>query len=210
MNSLPACGCLDAAPQLDLAALLERTASGDREAFAKFYDATAAAAHGLALRVVGSRALAEEVTQEAYLALWRAAGRFNRNRGTAFSFLITIVHRRAVDSVRASRAANGRNQAYHRQQPTVDPDPTAEAAHARLGATKVRAALAGLTSVQRQALELAYFGGFTHHEVASTLGIPLGTAKARIRDGLIGLRRRLDDDGVRIGWRPGPPVGGSR
>jgi RNA polymerase sigma-70 factor (ECF subfamily) len=210
MNSRPTHGCLEANPQLDLAALLERTASGDREAFAQFYDATAAAAHGLALRVVGNRALAQDVTQEAYLALWRAAGRFNRDRGTALSFLITIVHRRAVDSVRASRAANGRDQAYHRQQPTVDPDPTAEAAHARLSATKVRAALAGLTSVQRQALDLAYFGGFTHHEVAAALGIPLGTAKTRIRDGLIGLRRRLGDDGVRIGWRPGPPVGGSR
>jgi RNA polymerase sigma-70 factor, ECF subfamily len=89
--------------------LLERTASGDREAFAEFYDTTAASAHGLALRVVGNRALAEEVTQEAYLALWRAAGRFNRHRGTAFSFLITIVHRRAVDSVRATRAARGRD-----------------------------------------------------------------------------------------------------
>jgi RNA polymerase sigma-70 factor (ECF subfamily) len=210
MNSRPTHGCLEAPRQLDLAALLERAASGDRDAFAQFYDATATAAQGLALRVVGNRALAEEVTQEAYLALWRAAGRFNRNRGTAFSFLITIVHRRAVDSVRASRAANGRDQSYHRQQPTVDPDPTAAAAHARLGATKVRAALAGLTSVQRQALELAYFGGLTHHEVAATLGIPLGTAKTRIREALIGLRRRLDDDGVRIGWHPGPPVGGSR
>ena len=192
MNSRPTGGCLEAPPQLDLAALLERTASGDREAFAQFYDATAAAAHGLALRVVGNRALAEDVTQEAYLALWRVAGRFNRHRGSAFSFLITIVHRRAVDSVRATRAAHGRDQAYHRQQPTVDHDPTAEAAHARLGAVKIRTALAGLTSEQQQAIELAFFDGFTHKQVAAALGIPLGTAKTRIRDGLIRLRRGLN------------------
>lgn len=192
MNSLPTCGCRDAPPQLDLAVLLERTASGDREAFAQFYDATAAVAHGLALRVVGNRALAEDVTQEAYLALWRAAGRFDRHRGTAFSFLITIVHRRAVDSVRATRAARGRDQAYHRQQPTVDHDPTVEAAHARLDAVRIRTALAGLTSEQQQAIELAYFDGLTHSEVAATLRIPLGTAKTRIRDGLLRLRRGLN------------------
>jgi RNA polymerase sigma-70 factor, ECF subfamily len=185
--------------ELDLAVLLERAAEGDAEAFAQFYDGTAAAAYGLALRVVGERALAEDVTQEAYLALWRVAGRFNRHRGTAVSFLITIVHRRAVDRVRATRAALARDEAYHRQQPAVDHDPTTEAAHVRHGAMKVRAALAGLTSVQRQAIELAYFGGFTHHEIAATLGIPLGTAKTRIRDGLIGLRRLLDDDRVTIG-----------
>ncbi len=178
--------------ELDLAALLERTARGDAESFAQFYDATATAAYGLALRVVANRALAEDITQEAYLGLWQSAGRFNRHRGTALSFLITIVHRRAVDRVRATRAAVRRDELYHRRQPRVDHDPTMEAAHVGLGAARVRAAMAGLTSEQRQAIELAYFGGFTHSEVATALGIPLGTAKTRIRDGLVRLRRLLD------------------
>ena len=142
--------------------------------------------------MVANRVLAEDITQEAYLGLWQAAGRFNRHRGTALSFLITIVHRRAVDRVRATRAAVQRDELYHRRQQRVDHDPTMEAAHVELGAAKVRAALAGLTSEQRQAIELAYFGGFTHSEVATTLGIPLGTAKSRIREGLIRLRRLLD------------------
>jgi RNA polymerase sigma-70 factor (ECF subfamily) len=192
MNQQPTCVRRHAAPELDLAALLERTANGDAEAFAQFYDATAAAAYGLALRVVGNRALAEDVTQEAYLGLWRAASRFNPQRGTAMTFLITMVHRRAVDKVRATRAAAARDGHYSLQQPTLHDDPTAEAAHSRLGDAKMRAALARLTSEQRQAIELAYFGGFTSSEVAATLRIPPGTAKTRIRDGLIRLRRLLN------------------
>jgi RNA polymerase sigma-70 factor, ECF subfamily len=194
MNQRPTRVRRHAPPELDLAALLERTARGDAEAFAQFYDATAGAAYGLALRVVGNRALAEDVTQEAYLGLWRAAGRFNRHRGTAVSFLITIVHRRAVDRVRATRAAARRDEVYHWREPAVNLDPTMEAAHVRLGAAKVRAALASLTSEQQQAIALAYFDGFTHREVATALGIPLGTAKTRIRDGLIRLRRLLDSN----------------
>jgi RNA polymerase sigma-70 factor (ECF subfamily) len=171
MNQPLTCTRPHASHELDLAVLLKRTASGDAEAFGQFYDATAAAAYGLALRVVTNRALAEEVTQEAYLDLWRAPRRFDPQQGMALTFLITIVHRRAVDRVRTTRAAIARDAVYHRQQPTVDHDPTAETAHARLGASKIRSALAALTTEQQQAIELAYFGGFTQCEVAAALGI---------------------------------------
>jgi RNA polymerase sigma-70 factor, ECF subfamily len=114
--------------------------------------------------------------------------------GNCLRVLITIVHRRAVDRVRATSAAARRDEVYQRRQPMVDHDPTMETAQARLGAAKVRAAMAGLSFEQQQVLELAYFDGLTHSEIAATLGIPLGTAKTRIRDGLIRLRRLLDSN----------------
>lgn len=173
---------------VDLGALLQRSARGDRAAFAELYDATAARAHGLALRVVRDPAQAEEVTQEAYLDVWRTASRYDPDRGSALSWLLTIVHRKAVDRVRSAEASGRREATYHQQNQTIDHDATAEAAHASLEARRVRAALAQLTDVQREAIELAYFGGYTHTEVAAFLDLPVGTAKTRIRDGLIRLR----------------------
>ena len=172
----------------ELADLLRRSSRGDQAAFAALYDATSRRAYGLAVRVVRDPAQAEEVTQEAYLEVWRTATRFDPARGGALSWLLTIVHRKAVDRVRSAEAASRRDQAYqHRNQP-VDHDATAEAAEASLEAHRVRGALAQLTEVQREALELAYFGGYTHTEVATMLDLPVGTAKTRIRDGLIRLR----------------------
>lgn len=172
----------------DLAELLKLSARGDQDAFARLYDATSARVHGLALRVVRDPAQAEEVTQEAYLEVWRTATRFDRDRGSAVSWLLTIAHRKAVDRVRSAEASTRRDTSYHQQNQPVDHDSTAEAAHASLEAHRVRGALATLTAVQREALELAYFGGYTHTEVASMLDLPVGTAKTRIRDGLIRLR----------------------
>lgn len=174
-----------------LGLLLERSARGDESAFARLYDATAARVYGLVLRVVRDPAQAEEVTQEAYLEIWRTSARFDSNRGTAMAWLLTIGHRRAVDRVRSAEASTRRDTTYHFQAQSVDHDATDEAATASLEATRVRTALAGLTDVQRQALELAYFGGYTHTEVATLLGLPVGTAKTRIRDGLIRLRDAL-------------------
>lgn len=172
----------------DLAELLKLSARGDQDAFARLYDATSARVHGLALRVVRDPAQAEEVTQEAYLEIWRTASRFDPDRGSAVSWLLTLVHRKAVDRVRSAEASTRRDTTYHQQNQPVDHDSTAEAAHASLEAHRVRGALAALTAVQREALELAYFGGYTHTEVASMLDLPVGTAKTRIRDGLIRLR----------------------
>ena len=132
------------------------------------YDATAARVHGLVLRVIRDPAQAEEVTQETFLEAWRTASRFDPDRGSALSWLLTLAHRRAVDRVRS-----------------------AEAAATKIEAQRVRQAMGTLTDVQREALELAYFGGYTHTEVATMLDLPVGTAKTRIRDGLIRLRDLL-------------------
>lgn len=174
-----------------LAELLNRSARGDEEAFAALYDAMAARVYGLVLRVVRDPAQSEEVTQECFLEYWRQASRFDPSRGSAVSWLLTIAHRKGVDRVRSADAATRRDTTYHRATEEVAHDMTAEAATTALEARRVRAALSTLTDVQREALELAYFGGYTHTEVAAMLDLPLGTAKTRIRDALIRLRDTL-------------------
>lgn len=171
-----------------LADLLHRSGLGDESAFAEFYDATAARAYGLALRVVRNPGHAEEVTQEAYLDAWRSSTRYDPARGSAAGWLLTIVHRKAVDRVRSVEAAAARDEVWNRESAPAEHDQTAEEAHASLDAARVRHAVATLTDVQRRAVELTYFGGYTHTEVATLLDVPLGTAKTRIRDGLIRLR----------------------
>ncbi|MBM9459840.1 ECF RNA polymerase sigma factor SigK [Nocardioides sp. zg-536] len=175
-------------PPGELGDLLRLSARGDQAAFATVYDATAARVHGLVLRVVRDRAQAEEVTQEVYLEVWRQASRYDAARGSALSWLMTIAHRKAVDRVRAAEAATRRDENYHHSHQVPAHDATAEAAHASLEARRVRTALTQLTDVQREAIQLAYFGGYTHTEVATLLDLPVGTAKTRIRDGLIRLR----------------------
>jgi RNA polymerase sigma-70 factor (ECF subfamily) len=171
-----------------LAGLLSRSACGDQAAFAQLYDATAARVHGLVLRVVRDPAQAEEVTQECFLEIWRTAARFDPAKGNAVSWLLTIGHRKAVDRVRASESASRRDMTYHSENQQVAHDQTADTVTSALEARRVRTAMDQLTRTQREALELAYFGGYTHTEVASMLDLPVGTAKTRIRDGLIRLR----------------------
>jgi len=172
-----------------LAELLRACSLGDEAAFAKLYDATAARLFGLVLRTVRDRAQAEEVTQDAYLDIWRNSARFDPDRGSALSWLMTIGHRKAVDRVRS--AARRRDTAYEARDQDAPFDVTVDEAHRNLDAQRVRRAMESLTHHQRGALELAYFGGYTHREVAAMLGLPLGTAKTRIRDGLIRLRDTL-------------------
>jgi RNA polymerase sigma-70 factor (ECF subfamily) len=174
-----------------LAELLKRASRGDESAFAEWYDATSARAFGLAVRVLRDRAQAEEVTQESYLDCWRHASRFDVTKGSALAWLLTIVHRKAVDRVRSAQAAGRRDAAYGHREVSVAHDQTAETAAASLEATRVRTALSDLTGKQRQAVELAFLGGYTHTEVAALLDLPVGTAKTRIRDGLIRLRDAL-------------------
>lgn len=178
----------DAAGAATLASRLRLSARGDEQAFAELYDATSARVHGLVLRVIRDPAQAEEVTQEVYLQVWRTAARYDETKGSAMAWLMTLAHRRAVDRVRAAEAVNRQDTTYHQNTHVVAHDSTAEAAEQSMEARRVRAALAELTKVQREALELAYFGGYTHTEVASMLDLPVGTAKTRIRDGLIRLR----------------------
>lgn len=176
----------DAGPTLE--GLLSKCARGDESAFARLYDLTSSRMYGLALRVVRNATYAEEVTQEAYLEVWRTSARFDAGRGAALSWLMTITHRRAVDRVRSVASATRRDETFERRTHTPAYDTTVEAAHRSLDAERVRKALRDLTETQRQAVELAYFGGYTHVEVAQLLDLPLGTAKTRIRDGLIRLR----------------------
>ena len=178
-------------PSDDLAQLLRSSAKGDQQAFAQLYDATSSRVLGLAIRVVRDPAQAEEVTQEAFLEVWRTASRFDADRGSALSWLLTICHRKAVDRVRSAEASTRRDTSYHQQNQSVDHDSTADAAQASMEAHRVRGALQGLTEVQREAIELAYFGGYTHTEVAGILDLPVGTAKTRIRDGLIRMRDKM-------------------
>ncbi|SDN76057.1 RNA polymerase sigma-70 factor, ECF subfamily [Nocardioides szechwanensis] len=175
----------------ELSQLLHLAASGDVQAFAALYDGTAVRAYSLAQRILRDPAQAEEVTQEAYLHLWRHSARFDPSRGSAISWILMIVHGEAVGRVRASHSRIARETTYERSDAVVQSpsdDRTHDAVAASLQASRVQTALAELTPLQREAVELAYFGGLSHSEVARLRRIPLGTAKTRIRDGLIKLR----------------------
>ena len=177
--------------RIDLARLLRRSAAGDEDAFAQLYDAVSSRLYGLVRRVVRDPAQSEEVAQEVFLDIWRHSARFDPARGSALSWMLTIAHRKAVDRVRSAEAARHRDDNYGTTNQDVTHDSTSEAVVERLDAERVHRALATLTEAQRQALELAYLSGYTHTEVATMLDLPLGTAKTRIRDGLIRLRDTL-------------------
>ena len=168
--------------------LLARSARGDEAAFAALYDQTAGRLYGAALRLMRNATEAEDVTQEAYVAIWRDCARFSSERGSAVSWMMSVLHHKAVDRIRSAEAARRRDLAHELREERPAPDATAEQAVGRLEATQLRLALEELSPVQREALTLAYFEGLTHREIARRLGLPLGTAKTRIRDGLLRLR----------------------
>lgn len=175
----------------DLDGLLGQVAAGDQVAFAGLYDAVAPRLHGLARRVVRDPATAEEVTQEVFLQVWREAARFEPSRGSALAWLLTLTHRRAVDRVRAEQSQSDRLHRYESRSVSTPYDTTEEKAVERLEAGRVRRALHGVGEPHRTALELAYLEGLTHREVAERTGVPLGTAKTRIRDGLRKIRHAM-------------------
>lgn len=181
----------DPAGPVALARLLQQSAEGDESAFAELYDLVSVRVFGLVRRVVRDPAQSEEVTQEVFIDIWRHSARFDPDRGSALAWMLTIAHRKAVDRVRSAEAARGRDETYGHATIDVSHDSTSESAVQRLDAERVHRALETLTESQRGALELAYLGGYTHTEVATMLGVPLGTAKTRIRDGLIRLRDTL-------------------
>jgi len=176
-------------PGPDLGGLLTLVARGDQVAFETVYDRVAPAVFGLVLRVLRDSAQAEEVTQEALLEVWRTAGRFDPARGTALAWVMTIAHRRAVDRVRSERAAAEREARVASAAPPPAADEVAEAVESSFEAQRVRHCLDGLTGAQRESITLAYYSGLSYPQVASALGVALGTVKTRIRDGL----RRLRD-----------------
>jgi len=175
----------------ELATLLTRSSRGDEAAFATLYDRTSSRVYGLARRVVRDPAQAEEVAQEAYLEIWRQSARYDGSRGSVLGWMLTIVHRRAVDRVRSSESSRERDTRFAILGDGPEYDVVEEAVTASIDAARVRKALTTLTDVQREALTLAYYGGYTHREVSELLDVPLGTIKTRMRDGLIRLRDTL-------------------
>jgi RNA polymerase sigma-70 factor (ECF subfamily) len=172
------------------AALLTAAGLGDEDAFGRLYDELAPLLHGIVLRVLRDPARSEEVTQEVFVELWRLAPRYDGTRGTVRSWATTIAHRRAVDRVRSEQSARDRDQ-RDTDLRVGDATPVDEIVGDRLERERVARALAQLTDLQRQAVELAYYGGHTYREVAVMLGVAEGTVKTRIRDGLIRLRDEM-------------------
>ncbi|GAB18624.1 RNA polymerase ECF-type sigma factor SigK [Gordonia effusa NBRC 100432] len=170
--------------------LLCAVGRGDRDAFDRLFDALAPQTYGLAQRVVASSARAEEVVQETWLQVWRNAGQFDPDRGSAAAWILTMARRRAIDAVRHDQAAIGRDVVYHAQQ-VPDYDRVSEAVVASDESRRVRHCLGGLTDLQREAIDLAYYGGLTYVEVADSLACNPATVKTRIRDGLRRLRACL-------------------
>jgi RNA polymerase sigma-70 factor (ECF subfamily) len=164
---------------------------GDALAFVHFYERVAPRIYRVAFRTLEDAHQSEEVLQEVLLEVWQNSDRFDPGRGSAVAWLTTLTHNKAVDRVRRTEAGRRRDTLdAERRRPTPF-DETASAVHTSLEAQMVRAALSTLSPVQRRALELVYFGGYTHREVSRLTQVPLGTAKTRIRDGLRRLRDML-------------------
>jgi RNA polymerase sigma-70 factor (ECF subfamily) len=172
-------------------AALERIARGELGALDDLYERYKTMAYSIAYRITNDATLAEDVVQEAFLGAWRNAARYIEGRGSVKTWLLSIVHHRAIDAVRRRRATVELPEREEAPPQALRlPDVWSEVA-ATLDADEVRAALAALTDVQREAIELAYFGGLTQVEIAEKTGAPLGTVKSRMRLGLLAMRKVL-------------------
>ena len=181
-------------------ALVALAARSEQSALAELYDRYGRPAYGLALRVLRDESLAEDAVQEAFLTVWRTAARFVPEKGKASTWILTLVHRRAVDVVR--REQRRRTDPLERAPEPAGGDGVEEEAWVRLQRERVQAALSQLPDQQREALELAYYGGFTQSELAERLGQPIGTIKSRMFAGLARLRELLADPGMETSWTP--------
>jgi len=175
--------------------LLAAIARGDEGALAELYDRLGRIAYGLALRILRDPALAQDAVQDAFLGVWRTAAAFDPRRGKAQTWLLTLVHRRAVDVVRRE---DRRRTEQLDDAPVAASESTDEEASIREQRRSVQAALARLPPDQREALELSYYGGLTQSELSERLGIPLGTVKSRVFAGLARLRDLLGEAGTTV------------
>jgi RNA polymerase sigma-70 factor (ECF subfamily) len=167
---------------------------GEARAFEVIFDRHGGAAFSLAYRMCGRRAMAEDIVQESFLSLWRSGARYDRARGSVRSWVLSVVHNRAVDAFRRDAGKDSRD--VHDDgiaERIPGPDRTEAEVERRDDAHHVRGALSGLPAEQRQVIELAYFGGFTHTQIADMLGLPAGTVKGRMRLGLTKMRLALGD-----------------
>ena len=169
--------------------LIVRVAAGDRDAFAEFYDRWSGRLFALIVRILVDRAQSEEVLQEVFLEIWRSAASFSPSRGSARAWVVTMARRRAVDRVRSSQAARDREEQWRDYMPDVDL--TVQAVEDSLAGEDVRRALDAVGEPQRSTLVMAYFTGLTHTEIARRTGVPLGTVKTRIRNGIARLRKEM-------------------
>ena len=183
-------------------ALVALVARGDETALGELYDRVGRIAYGIAFRVLRDDRLAEDAVQEGFLAVWRSAATFRAERAKASTWIVTLVHRRAVDLVR--REERRRTEPLDLEQRDA-PDPVGSAEdEAWLGfeRERVQRLLRMLPDAQREALELAYYGGYSQAELAERLGVPLGTIKSRMFAGLSRLRELLDDTETEGSWTP--------
>ena len=183
--------------------LVAETAAGDRSAFGELYRRYSASAFGLAYRILGERAMAEEVLQEVFLSVWQRATAYDPARGSVRSWLFAQIHHRAVDAVRREEAERRRSPLS--TQPDYDDGVESVIEEGWLSARRdqVRSALAALSAEQRKVIDLAYFGGLTQSEVARETGVPLGTVKSRTLAAMRRLRDELHAAGAEDGWTTG-------
>ena len=181
----------DAVPS-DPDQLLASVARGNQSAFEALYDLMAPQVYGVIRRVLRDPAQSEEVTQDVLTEAWRTAARYDQTKGSARGWLLTMAHRRAVDRVRSEQSSRDREERVAHRDTERPFDGVASEVEQRFETQQVRKALDDLTAVQREAIELAYYGGKTYREVAIDLDTPLGTVKTRMRDGLIRLRDSME------------------
>jgi len=175
----------------DLDILLRGVAQRDPEAFAALYDATRSRVYGMVARVLRDRGYSEETTQDVYLQVWRTAESYDPASGSALAWLLTLAHRRAVDRVRAEQAATQRDSRYGAATLERPADHVSDSVISGEERRRVTACLGGLTELQRECIELAYYQGMTYVQVSERLSANLATVKSRMRDGLRALRNCL-------------------
>jgi len=184
-------------------AVLELVTNGQLDALQDLYDRYRTMAYSIALRITTDPSLAEDVVQDAFLGVWRNASRYVEGRGSVKTWVLSIVHHRAVDAVRRRRPTTGLPEREDTPPPALTlPDLWQEVA-GNLDREEIAGAMASLTDVQREAIELAYWAGLTQPEIAERTGAPLGTVKSRVRLGLLALRRSLLEGGTGADGTPG-------